>query len=290
MFMKMRVIKKMMIAAMALVIAHPAAAQYEKARGTAGDTTDVAKTLRAAADAMGMVRWSDIGAGKVVLPAVDVITTMEFWGSGTSTGPGQATPSKVDYHASLSYNPPSMRVEITRESPAQHSIQVVREKYAWNESEIGAGLVPGKGTATPAMAAVDERLLQIWILPYGIVKAAIAAGDKTRVSNGNGLTIVTFPLTGKLAGVTAKATLDAKNFITKVETQTDNPAMGDLVTEVDYSDYADHGEILTDVKSPGHIVEKKAGRSVLDIQIKMWDANNPYLVFPVPEAVKKAGA
>jgi hypothetical protein len=29
---------------------------------------------------------------------------------------------------------------------------------------------------------------------------------------------------------------------------------------------------------------------VLDVQIKMWDANNPYLVFPVPENVKKAAA
>jgi hypothetical protein len=289
MLMKMDVIKKVMIAGIVLIIAHPAAAQYEKAKG-AGSTSDVSKTLRAAADALGMVRWSDIGAGKVVLPAVDVTTTMEFWGSGTSTGPGQATPSKVDYHASLSYNPPSMRVEVTREMPSEHSIEVVREKYAWNESEIGAGLVPGKGTATPAMAAVDERLLQIWILPYGIVKAAIAAGDKTKVSHENELTVVTFPFMGKLAGITAKATLDAKNFITKVETQTDNPAMGDLATEVDYSDYADHGEILTDVKSPGHIVEKKAGRTVLDIQIKTWDANNPYLVFPVPEVVKKAGA
>src|ERR1700733_6407787 len=113
MFTKMSVIKKMTITAMALVIAHPAGAQYEKPKGSAGDTTDVAKTLRAAADAMGMVRWSDIGAGKVVLPAGDVITTMEFWGSGPSAGPGQGTPSKVDYHASLSYNPPSMRVEIT---------------------------------------------------------------------------------------------------------------------------------------------------------------------------------
>jgi hypothetical protein len=29
---------------------------------------------------------------------------------------------------------------------------------------------------------------------------------------------------------------------------------------------------------------------VLDIQVKMVDANNPYLVFPVPENVKKAAA
>jgi len=58
--------------------------------------------------------------------------------------------------------------------------------------------------------------------------------------------------------------------------------------EADYSDYADHGEILTDVKSPGHIVQKRGGATVLDIQIKTWDANNPYLVFPVPENVKNA--
>ena len=62
----------------------------------------------------------------------------------------------------------------------QHTIQTVREKYAWNESEIGAGLEPGKGTATPAMADLKDRLLQLWILPYGVVKAAIAAGDKTK--------------------------------------------------------------------------------------------------------------
>jgi hypothetical protein len=29
---------------------------------------------------------------------------------------------------------------------------------------------------------------------------------------------------------------------------------------------------------------------MLDIQVKMLDANNPYLVFPVPENVKKAAA
>jgi hypothetical protein len=58
--------------------------------------------------------------------------------------------------------------------------------------------------------------------------------------------------------------------------------------EADYSDYADHGEILTDIKSPGHMVEKQGGSTVLDIQIKNWDANNPYLVFPIPQNVKMA--
>jgi hypothetical protein len=83
-----------------------------------------------------------------------------------------------------------------------------------------------------------------------------------------------------------KATLDAQEEVAKVETQTDKPALSDLVTETEYSDYADHGEIATDVKSPGHIVRKQAGHTVLDLHIKMLDANNPYLVFPVPENVK----
>jgi hypothetical protein len=90
--------------------------------------------------------------------------------------------------------------------------------------------------------------------------------------------------------VTVKATLDAQNEVAKVETRADGPAPGEMITETEYSDYADHGEIATDVKSPGHIVRKQGGHPVLDIQVKKVDANNPYLVFPVPENVMKATA
>ncbi len=58
--------------------------------------------------------------------------------------------------------------------------------------------------------------------------------------------------------------------------------------QMEYSGYADHGEILTDIKSPGHIVRRQGGRPILDIEVKTWEANNPYLVFPVPPNVKTA--
>ena len=266
--------------------------------------SEVARTLKAAAEAVGLARWSGVGGQH--LPEVDVINTMEIWGSGTTYGlgqsskPGEPGPAfKADYHAALCYNPPALRVEMTRTgsgAPAQggaaplHTIEVVRDRYAWDESEIGAGLIPGKGTATPALAAVNNRLLQLWILPYGVIKAAVAAGDKAKMSTENGATVITFPLSGQLAGVTLKATLDAQNMVVKVETRSDNPALTGIFTETEYSDYADHGEIATDVKSPGHIVRKQGGHPVLDIQVKMVDANNPYLVFPVPENIKKAAA
>jgi hypothetical protein len=255
----------------------------------AQSTPDRAKVLRAAADALGMPRWSDIGNGATRLPAIDVVNTMEFQASGTSYVSDLAF--KTVYKVALGYNPAAMRVEITRAGSdggaSQHIIQTVRENYAWDESEIGGGLVPGKGTATPAMAAAKDRLLQLWILPYGVVKAALAAGEKTTVSpTGGGATVITFPLSGHLAGITVKATLDSKNFVTKVETRPDNPALANLATETEYSDYADHGEILTDIKSPGHIVRRQGGRLMFDIQVKTWEANNPYLVFPIPPNLK----
>jgi hypothetical protein len=272
-----------MIAAAALVC-HSAVAQNE---GKTGSGAEAKTVLRAAADALGMLRWSDIGAGATHLPAIDVVTTMEIFATGTVNNAGQ--PSPTEYHASLAYIPPAMRVELTRKGAADaHTIQTVRENYAWNESEVGGGLVPGKGTATPAMPAVKARLLQLWILPYGVVKAAIAAGDKAKISMENGGTVVTFPLSGNLSGITVTATLDSKNLITKVETRPDNPALTNLATETEYSDYADHGEVLTDIKSPGHIVEKQGGKPFLDLQVKMVNANDPYLVFPVPANVKSA--
>jgi hypothetical protein len=198
---------------------------------------------------------------------------------------------KTDVHAALGYNPAAMRIEITPEGgAAQHTIETVRETWAWNESQVGGGLVPGKGTATPVMAAVRERLLKLWMLPYGVVKAAYAAGDKTVVSTEGGATVITAPLSGPLAGMSVKATLDAKNLITKVEARADNPALADLACQMEYSDYADHAEVLTDIKTPGHIVGKRSGRTVFDLIVKTWETNNPYLVFPVPQNVKSASA
>jgi hypothetical protein len=251
---------------------------------------DRATVLRAAADALGMVRWSDIGAGTTRLPAIDVVNTMELHGSGTIDSAGRA--AKVQYHAALGYNPPAIRVEVTRPgtdgSAPQRTIQTVRDSYAWDESEVGAGLVPGKGVATPAAAALRERLLQLWTLPYGVVKAALAAGDKTTVSLEGGATVVTFPLSGPLAGITVKATLDAGNFVTTVETRPGNAALASLATETRYSNYADRAEVLTDIKSPGRIIRMQGGRTVLDLEVKTWETNNPYLVFPVPANVKAA--
>ena len=46
--------------------------------------------------------------------------------------------------------------------------------------------------------------------------------------------------------------------------------------------------MLTDIKTPGRIIRKQNGRTLLDVEVKTWETNNPYLVFPVPPNVKTA--
>jgi len=234
-------------------------------------------TLITAADALGMLRNVN---------RVDAINRMEYWASGTSSLGGQLV--KTEYHSSLSYDPPGMRIETTR-TPAngatQHTIQVVNDKYAWDETEIGAGLPGAKGSATPNMAAFRERYLQLWTFPYGVIKAARTAGDKVQLSKEKGATVIAFPLSGQLEGTTVRATLDAKNLVTKVEIHSDNRPTAGEITEVEYSDYGDHGDDPSDVQFPGRIVQKQGDKVMMDIRIKMDDPNNPYAIFPPPDSV-----
>jgi glyoxylase-like metal-dependent hydrolase (beta-lactamase superfamily II) len=198
-----------------------------------------------------------------------------------------------------------MRVEMTRNNPdgpgpiqgggflplaaPQLVINVVNGKYAWNESEVGAGLVPGKGVATPAMAAAQEREMQLWMMPHGAVKAAIKAGDKAKATIENGMMVVTFPLPD-VANATARMTLGVDKRPARVETRLDNPVLGDMLNEFDYSDYGPFDEVQTDVILPGRIVQKQGDFPVLDVKITRSDTNNPYEIFPVPQAVSRAAA
>ena len=213
---------------------------------------DAAATIKTAEYALGMIRGPQ---------RIDAINTVEYWGTGTLT-----------YHASISYAVPAMRVDTTR--AGQRQIQVVSGEFAWNESVPGAGFIPGS-IATPAPDALQDRLLELWTTPFGALKMAERAAANAKVTRDGGVTVITFPL----LGVTVKATLNAKNQLARVETP---------LIEIAYSDYKDLGEITSDVLFPTHIVQKRQGATVLDLTITKVDANNPYVVFPVPEAIEKA--
>jgi hypothetical protein len=236
-----------------------------------GRAQDAAAKILEAEYALGMIRG---------VQRIDAIATMEYWGAGT------ASAGAVNYHASVSYAVPAMRIDVTTGTTRQ--IQVVSRGYSWNESVPGAGFIPGT-TATPAPAASKVRLLQLWTTPFGVLKAATMAGVNAKVTTEAGATVIATPLPDPLSDVTAKVTLNAKKQVERVETRSGDPAERELNTDTVYSDYKDISEVPTDVLFPTHIVQKVNGSTALDLTINKTDTANPYVVFPVPDNVESIG-
>src|SRR4029077_1058470 len=159
----------LMIAVAATFAAQIVSAQPTRDTTIAGATVSpvVRDTIKAAGVAIGMEFRAN----------ADNITSAEFWGNGTS-GSSKVT----DFHASIDYSAPmSMRVDYTKNG--QRAIEVVsldgntRTKFAWNETE------PNGGTITPALAEAEDRQLRLWTLtPQAVLKAAVDAGELTKVS------------------------------------------------------------------------------------------------------------
>jgi hypothetical protein len=262
----------------------------------AQQVTDLKQVLYNMANSLGMLR---------TVQELDSVMTVEFWGSGSmrDVGPKTVGPQVQikSYYAQIAYDFPGMRVDITRApgTPARE-IQVVNGMFAWNEiDKIGGGLAPGWGSAVPAMDTVTDRLLRLWTTPYGVVKAAASAGEKTKVAVENGAVVVTFPLVnsqpgqtvnmivGALNGTPIKATLDADYRPARVEVR-----YRDRVIVTTYSNYGDLNEkdLQADIFFPARIVQTVDGQTVLDLTIEKTNTYNPYVIMPVPENVQKAAA
>ena len=258
--------------------------------------TDLKTILYYAADALGMLR----GAREE-----DGILTMQIWATGTMNVGGQ--PCKLaSYIAGIRYAitarqkvpVPAMRVDFAcagaNGRPGPRQIQVVADRFAWNETKPGMN-------ATPAPGAANERALQLWtMIPESVIKAALAAGANTKVTTEGAAVVLTFPLPAPFETATMKATLNPKIFrvdqnpagvkrefshlIDRTETR-----FGSVI-ETTYADYGDWNE--ADLKSmillPRHIVQKQGGVTLLDLTITKTDTYNPYVIMPLPESMKSA--
>ena len=281
--------------------AAPKGAPFGPQPGVQGsrNPTDLKTILYYAADALGMLRGAREDDG---------VLTMQIWATGTMSVGGQ--PCKLaNYLASVRYSSPArqkvpvpaMRVDFAcagaNGRPGPRQIQVVADRFAWNETKPGVD-------ATPAPGAVNERALQLWtIIPESVIKAAVAAGDNTKLTFEGSTPILTFPLPPPLQTATMKATLNPKIF--RVDT---NPAgvkrefshlidrtetrLGDSVIDTTYSDYGDWNE--ADIKSmillARHVVQKQNGGPLLDLTITKTYTYNPCVIMPLPENVRSAAA
>ena len=243
--------------------------------------------LALAAALSGCSRPSGAAAAADAMGATN-LNSIQFSGSGTNNAFGQAySPGGPwprfevkNYIAAVDYQTPAMRLEMLRaqgEHPPrgggaqpfaidQRTIQVVSGKSAWTE---------GGAQAAPNPGAVTDRLRQIWLTPHGVIKAALAGGTSP---TGN---VFTF----KAEDRDAKVTLNQENLVERVEYLTTNSVVGDVPVEIEYSDYAQFG----DIQFPRHIVEKQDGFPTLDLMITDVQPNAP-VSLRVPQNVASAPA
>jgi hypothetical protein len=228
------------------------------------------KVLYNAADAIGMLREVD---------EEDGIARVELWATGTMNVDGQNF-TLTKFRMSINYDEPGIRIDLTRRGPdgkeLPREIHVAARTFAWTEETPGTG-------ATPANEMAEECLLQIWTTPFGVIKAAHAAGAKATAGVEGGSTVLTIPV----GRATMKARLNAKNLIDRVETR-----RGGVVIETTYSDYRElnDADYKADVFWPRRITQKRDGVTVVDLTVTRTNTYNPYVVMPVPENVRKAAA
>jgi len=237
--------------------------------------------IDAASNALGMLRGVQMQDSLVT---VRYSATGTMYDVGTPGGSAEWTPLKITgYTARVAFDVPGMRVEyehagIAPGPPLVKATEVVGLTYAWNENSAG--------DAQPMPSAVRDRLLQIWMLPHGALKAARAAGEKVQVATEGASTVLTFPV----AGTVEKVWINDKHLVDRVEAPITHPVLGNTTLEASYSGYADLGDVAykSDVFFPAHIVQKLGGKTVLDLNISIVNAYNPYVVFPIPENVARA--
>ena len=262
-------------------------------KSLAQDDDNVEALLYSAADTLGMLRTSR---------ELDRITTMIFTADGTGIINDRRC-QMSRYRAEVRYPipeqqhtfpTPGMRVDFSCDRSGEgteRQIQVVAGTLAWNEAEPGLG-------AVPAPDAARERLLQIWLLPQGLIKAAVAAGSQTVASIDGMNPTLTFPLPAPLDDTRVTITLDPEVFlthtmpngvrrdfshrITHVETTFDGRDF-----EVNYADYQDWNpdDYKSDVLLPGRIVQSVDGTVTLDLTLRESNTYNPYVIMPVPESI-----
>jgi hypothetical protein len=244
----------------------------------------------------------------------ELILTLEYQGEGTMQVDGQpCTLSK--YRISANYRIPGYRVQIECSRPngeTYSNVETMSGDYAWDEDIPGAELVPGEGKAAPRPDTLEERRIRLWASPHGAPKAAIAAAARlpaaesfaqnpailldrqaaagvkpiTTLSWQGGKAVLTYPIPD-VAGAMATATLDETFLPERVVVK-----HGSDTWEFEYGDYKDTNNPLHRIETifPGTMVERLNGKVVRDITTTVTEIGQVYVVVPVPDSVRNAGA
>jgi len=194
---------------------------------------------------------------------VDSLKTVEYSATGHDFALGQAA------NASLPW-PKFINKKYTRAVDFEKSASKVDRVRAQGENPPrGGGQQPLAGDQPVSQTIIVSsdtpwaQQLEIFMLPHGFLRAAKARGAtaEARTVAGKKYTVVSFVGDNKAK---VNGFVNAQNLVERVETQIDNPFLGDMPFEAIYSDYKDVGG----AQFPMHIVQKQGGYPIFDLTLQ----------------------
>ncbi len=187
------------------------------------------------------------------------LRTIQYSGSGfnfvfaQAASPGAPWPrfSVKTYTRDIDFGAPASRVQLVRTSVDKRG-----------GGGVGLPIVDQAQNQFILPNAPWPQQVDIWITPYGFLKAAMAnkAAVKSEKLKGRNYNIVTFTGQNKY---TVRGYINNENMVEKIETWIEHPAAGDLLIEAAYSGYKEFGGL----QFPTKIVQSQGGFPVLDLTV-----------------------
>jgi glyoxylase-like metal-dependent hydrolase (beta-lactamase superfamily II) len=236
-----------------------------------------------------MMKSIVVGAVLVILPSMAVAQDARTAIAAVSSAMGADTLKTIVYSATgedftlgQAYNPASPWPRFINKSYTRMidfdgpSSRVDRVRNQAENPPHGGGQQPVRGDQPVSQTIIINsstpwvQQLEIWMTPYGFLKAARAnnATLTSQTIGGTKYQVLTFVGQNK---ATVNAYVNAQNLIEKVDTHIDNAMLGDMLFEALYSDYKDVGG----VKFPMKIVQKQGGYRIFDLTVTDVKPNAP---------------
>ena len=225
-----------------------------------------------AQDASTVVSNASKAMGADNLRSVEYSAVGADFAFGQAHNPSSAWPKFIDktYTRTINFDTPASRM--------------TRIRMQGEYPQHGGGGQPLVGEVTQNQVIIVNattpwvQQLEIWMTPYGFLKAAAAnnATVKSQTVAGKKYNVLTFTGQNKAQ---VNGYINDQNMVERVETWIDNNVLGDMPFEALYTEYKDFGG----VKFPRRIVQRQGGSPILDLVVLDVKPNAPANIQP-PQA------
>ncbi|MBI3400931.1 MAG: MBL fold metallo-hydrolase [Acidobacteria bacterium] len=230
----------------------------------AGVALVILPSMAVAQDARAVIGTVSSAMGADNLKTIVYSATGEDFAFGQAYNPTSPWPRFINksYTRMIDFDAPSSRVDRVR-NQAENPPRGGGQQPVRGDQPVNQTIIINSGTPW-------VQQLEIWMTPYGFLKAARAnnATVTSQTIGGKKYQVLTFVGQNK---ATVNAYVNAQNLIEKVDTHIDNPMLGDVLFEAIYSDYKDVGG----VKFPMKIVQKQGGYRIFDLTVNDVKPNAP---------------